>query len=199
VVLDMTTAGTKPTKADAPEHAQFAADYAALDRLSRQARYTILTLHKPILGLAAEQKGGEPPKLVPATPGIQSVFAEQNPQILPKGVGVILSGHVHIWQQVSFASDHPSQFITGFSGTEEDIVPMPSVLPAAVTPATGATVEAFSSWIRGFGYMTLERRAADRWDAKVWDLDGRVVNRCRIEGRKSRCEKPQVDSSLPPP
>lgn len=187
VVLDMTTAGTKPTPADDPRHAQFAADYAALDQLSKRARYTILTLHKPILGFAAEQTGDEPPRLTSATPGIQSVFAEQNPQILPKGVGVILSGHVHIWQQVGFSSDHPSQFIAGFSGTAEDVVPMPKVLPAGAAPAPGTSVESFSSWIRGFGYMTLERRAADRWDAKVWDLDGRIVNRCRIEGRKSRC------------
>jgi hypothetical protein len=28
---------------------------------------------------------------------------------------------------------------------------------------------------------------------KVWNLAGEVVNRCRIEGRRSRCERPQVD------
>ncbi|HKR89432.1 MAG TPA: metallophosphoesterase [Phenylobacterium sp.] len=188
VVLDMTTAGTKPASADAPQHAQFAADYATLDRLSRRGRYTILALHKPILGFTNELGG-----LKPATPGIQSVFAEQNPAILPKGVGLVLSGHVHIWEQISFSSDHPSQFIAGFSGTQEDTVPMPKVLPAGAAPAPGTTVGSFSSWIAGFGYMTLERQAADRWNAKVWDLDGRVVNRCRIAGRKSRCEKPQAD------
>jgi hypothetical protein len=121
------------------------------------------------------------------------VFAEQNPAILPSGVGVVLSGHVHLWEQLSFASDQPSQFIAGFSGTQEDTVPMPRVLPAGAAPAPGAVVEAFSSWMRGFGYMTLERRAAEHWDVKVWDLAGRIVNRCRIDGRKSRCEKPQVD------
>lgn len=196
VVLDMTTAGTKPTPAADPRHAQFAADYAALDRLSRRARYTIVTLHKPILGFAAERgrDPAEPPRLQPATPGIQSVFAEQYPAMFPKGVGVVLSGHVHLWEQVSFASDHPSQFITGFSGTDEDTVPMPKVLPAGAAPAPGTVVAAFSSWIRGFGYMTLERRSADRWDVKVWNLQGRIVNRCRITGRKSLCEKPQVDS-----
>ena len=58
-------------------------------------------------------------------------------------------------------------------------------------------VDAFSSWINGFGFMTLERRAADSWDVKVWNLDGQVVNRCQIRGRRSSCEKPQVDPSRP--
>jgi hypothetical protein len=194
VVLDMTRAGAKPTPAADGRHAQFAADYAALDRLSRQAAYTILALHKPILGFASERGAeGDAPKLQPATAGIQSVFAEQNPALLPAGVGVVLSGHVHLWQQVSFASDHPSQFIAGFSGTQEDVVPMPKVLSADAAPAPGTRVESFSSWIRGFGFMTLERRRADRWEVKVWNLAGEVVNRCRIEGRHSRCERPQVD------
>jgi hypothetical protein len=194
VVLDMTTAGGKPTPTGDPRHPQFAADYAALARLSGGARYTMLALHKPILGFASEMKPDHgAPELNPVTRGIQSVFAEQSPAYLPPGVGVILSGHIHLWQQVSFSSDHPSQFIAGFSGTQEDVVPMPRVLPDGAAPAPGTKVAAFSSWIGGFGYMTLERRRADLWDVKVWNLAGEVVNRCRIEGRRSRCEKPQVE------
>ncbi|MDB5445695.1 MAG: metallophosphoesterase [Phenylobacterium sp.] len=191
VVADLTTAGTKPTPAGDPRHAPFAADAAAVERLSHRAGFTFLALHKPILGFAAEMKAGQA-VLEPVTGGIQSVFAEANPAILPKGVDVILSGHIHLWQQVSFASDHPSQFIAGFSGTQEDIVPLPANLPADASPAAGARVEAFSSWIAGFGFMTLERRRADRWTVKVWDVDGRLMNRCEIEGRHSHCEKGQV-------
>jgi hypothetical protein len=192
VVLDMTTAGAKATPATDPRHAQFAADHAALERLAAKGGYTFLALHKPILGFSSETEA-DAPKLNPVTKGIQSVFAEQDPAYFPRSVGVILSGHVHLWEQVSFASDHPSQFIAGFSGTQEDVVPMPRTLPEGAAPAPGTRVEAFSSWVKGFGYMTLERRRADRWDVKVWNLAGEVVNRCRIEGRHSRCEKPQVD------
>jgi hypothetical protein len=194
VVLDLTTAAAKPTPAKDPRYAQFAADHAALARLAAHGGYTFLALHKPILGFSSEIEADHgAPKLNPVTRGVQSVFADQDPALLPRGVGVILSGHVHLWEQVSFASDHPSQFIAGFSGTQEDVVPMPRTLPEGVVPAPGTRVEAFSSWVKGFGYMTLERRRADRWDVKVWNLAGEVVNRCRIEGRHSRCEKPQVD------
>jgi hypothetical protein len=194
VVLDMTKAGAKPTPRADPRYAQFVSDYAALDRLSRRARYTLLALHKPILGFSSELEADhDAPKLQPVTAGVQSVFAEQNPALLPKGVGVVLSGHVHLWEQVSFENDLPSQFIAGFSGTQEDVVPMPRVLPANAAPAPGTKVAAFSSWTRGFGFMTMERRGVDRWDVKVWNLAGQVVNRCRIEGRRSRCDKAQVE------
>jgi hypothetical protein len=191
VVADLTTAGTKPTATDDPRYAQFAADRDRIAELARDARFTFLALHKPILGFAGEMHDGAP-VLKPVTPGIQSVFAETTRSIAPKGVDVILSGHIHLWQQLSFSSDHPSQFIAGFSGTQEDIVPLPAKLDAGATPAAGAKVEAFSSWVAGFGYMTLERRAVDRWDVKVWDVEGRVVNRCSITGRHSKCEKDQV-------
>ena len=92
-----------------------------------------------------------------------------------------------MWQQISFASPHPSQFIAGFSGTQEDAIPLPAVLPADARPAPSAEVDAFSSWVGGFGFMTLQRRAADRWTVKVWDPDGRLVKRCEIAGRRSRC------------
>jgi hypothetical protein len=187
VVLDMTTAATEPTPATDGRHAQFAADYVALARLAGKARYTFVAVHKPILGFAGELKKDQA-SLKPATRGIQSVFAEQNPQILPAGVGAVLSGHIHLWEQVGFSSNHPSQFIAGMSGTLEDVVPMPASLPAGATPTPGAVVESFSSWTRGFGYMTLERRRADAWDVTVWNLAGQVEKRCTLRGRRSRCE-----------
>ena len=82
--------------------------------------------------------------------------------------------------------------MAGFSGTAEDIVPLPAAPPAGVGPAPGAIVEHMSSWIDGFGFMTLERTGPDAWLAKVWDLDGRERNSCKVEGKKSRCAVAQV-------
>jgi hypothetical protein len=192
VVLDMTTAPNTPLASDDPRHAGFLADAEALDRLSRRASYSFVALHKPILAFAAWPDATGKIQLRPNTLGIQSVLAERNPALFPAGVGAVLSGHIHLWQQLGFSSDHPSQFVAGFSGTQEDIVPMPATLPADASPAAGVVVAHFSSWIDGFGFMTLERRAADRWDVKVWNLAGEVVNRCQIRGRKSWCEKGKV-------
>jgi hypothetical protein len=105
---------------------------------------------------------------------------------------MLLSGHVHLWEQVSFASGHPTQFVSGFSGTAEDIVPLPASVAPSETPAPGAVVASMSSWIDGFGFMTMERTGGSAWLVKVWDRDGRVRNSCHVEGSKSSCEVAQV-------
>ena len=61
-----------------------------------------------------------------------------------------------------------------------------------VWKALGAVVDHFSSWINGFGFLTLERIGATQWDVKVWDATGRQVNACSIDGRHSFCELSQV-------
>jgi len=81
--------------------------------------------------------------------------------------------------------------VAGFSGTAEDIVPLPEILTADQMPAPGAIVEHFSSWVNGFGYMTMERNGAG-WDVKIWNVAGQQVNSCKIEGKKSVCTIAQV-------
>ena len=87
------------------------------------------------------------------------MFGAVNPLLVPPHVDAMLSGHVHVWEQLSFSSLHPTQIIAGFSGTSEDTVPLPETLPPGMEPAPGAIVDHFSSWVNGFGYMTLERPA----------------------------------------
>jgi Calcineurin-like phosphoesterase len=192
VVMDLAYAEeAKPIPLDDPHAAPIRAAYAAIDTLSRDAAFTFLATHKPILGFSASDKGGKI-KLRPGNRSIQAVFASLNPDLLPERIDALLAGHYHVWEQVSFASNHPSQFIAGFSGTQEDIVPMPETLSPDASPAPGARPDHFSSWVDGFGFMTLERRDARHWDVKVWNLAGAVVNTCTIDGRHSSCAKAQV-------
>jgi len=166
--------------------------YSKLDKLSQQAAYNIVTNHHPILGFSAyKDKHGEV-NLLPGNQGLQSVFGAINPLIMPLRVNVMLSGHVHLWEEVSFSSPHPTQFVAGFSGTTEDLVPLPAQLPPDATPAPGAVVEHLSSWVNGFGFMTMERKGPKQWDVKVWDIAGRQVNTCSVDGRHSVCELQQV-------
>ena len=191
VVMDLSAAPNTALKPGDPRLALYRADFQALKALAGHAATTLMVTHKPILGFGAEAAiaGG---KLFGGNPAILSAFALEDPALLPKGVDVLLAGHIHLWEQVSFSSDHPSQFITGFSGTQEDVVPLPERLPADARPAPGAIPDAFSSWTAGFGYMTLERTGPRAWRALVRDVEGKVVNRCRIQGRHSSCEKARV-------
>jgi hypothetical protein len=173
--------------------AQYRDMYAKIDGLARLAPYNIAVDHHPVLGVAAhmDKKTGTA-EIDGGNGGLQSVFGSQNPWLFPPSVKLLLSGHVHVWSQLSFSSPHPTQFIAGFSGTQEDTVPLPRTLPADVNVAPGATVDRFSSWVDGFGFMTMVRTGPESWDIEVHDVNGKVLNRCTARGRQSSCDLPQV-------
>lgn len=194
--LIMLDSSNTPGDAIAPDDyraAQYRDMYAKMDGLARLAPYNIMVDHHPVLGVAAhmDKKTGER-RIDPGNGGLQSVFSGQDPWLFPPSIKLLLSGHVHVWTQLSFSSPHPSQFIAGFSGTQEDIVPLPKTLPDSAYVGPGVTVDKFSSWVDGFGFMTMVRTGPESWDIEVHDVNGKVVNRCKAEGRKSSCELPQV-------
>jgi len=191
VVMDMSIVGGNPIAPGDPKAAQLRETYARLDELSRRAPFTFAIDHYPILGISGETADGKI-SLKPGNAAVQSVFGALNPLMIPETVDVLIAGHVHIWEQLDFSTPHPTQLVAGFSGTLEDTVPLPEALPAGFEPAPGAHPDHFSSWVDGFGYMTLERKSRDRWAVTIWDVEGRAVNHCMIRGRKSDCEVPRV-------
>ena len=193
VVMDSSNTVAEAIAPDDPMAAKYRKLYTDMAALAARAPYTIVVDHHPLLGFAAVvSKTTEQPELMPGNLGLQSAFGALNPWLFPPTVQMLLSGHVHLWQQVSFSSPHPTQFVAGFSGTQEDVVPIPPVLPDDATVAPGAAVEAFSSWVDGFGFMTLERTGAQTWDVEVHDQNGDVVNRCKVTGRHSKCDVVRV-------
>jgi hypothetical protein len=125
---------------------RYADTYRKLETLAARAPHTIAVDHHPLYGFGAEQdKKTGAVRLFGGDAGLIQAFGAIQPRLMPANVDVLLSGHVHLWEQLSFSSDHPSQFVSGFSGTAEDIVPLPASVPPGTTPAPGAVVEAMSS------------------------------------------------------
>jgi len=167
--------------------------YAKMDGLARLAPYNIMVDHHPVLAIAAHKdKATGEPRLDSGNAGLQSVFSGQNPWLFPPSIKMLLSGHVHVWEQLSFSSPHPTQFVAGFSGTQEDIVPLPKTLPGSAYVGPGVSPDRFSSWVDGFGFMTMVRTGPESWDIEAHYVNGKVVNRCKAQGRQSSCETPQV-------
>ncbi|HWU49639.1 MAG TPA: metallophosphoesterase [Asticcacaulis sp.] len=188
-VMDLSHAGGAPIASDDPRFADYTDTYDRVDAMARRARFTFAVDHYPFLAVSADEQTHA---IVAGNRALASTFGARNPRLAPEGVDVLLAGHVHLWEQVSFAKDFPSQFVAGFSGTQEDIVPLPAKVPAGLEPVPGAAIAHFSSWIDGFGFMTLERIRSDRWRAEVHDGQGRVVNVCHIVDRTSTCDKAVV-------
>lgn len=192
LVIDSASTSWRGFKPDSPGWQQYRDTYRQLAALAAQAPRNLAIVHHPILGMGADRKSDGSIELLKGDAGLQQAFGSLNPLYLPDNIQTLLSGHVHLWQQMSFSSAHPNQFVSGFSGTAEDLVPLPERLPDGATPAAGAVVEAFSHWVDGFGYMTMERQGADQWQVQIHDLQGQIRNRCQITGRHSRCEIAQV-------
>ena len=191
ILFDSSNTSGGPLAPDDVRMARYRDTYAKIEALARRAPHNMLADHHPLLAYAAiTAKGGET-KILGGNGGLQSAFGAVNPNLAPAQVDLLLSGHVHVWEALSFSSAHPAQIVAGFSGTQEDIVPLPSAPPPQPV-APGAVVAAMSSWVDGFGFMTLTRTGPAAWRAEVRDVEGAVVNTCQIKGARLSCEKAQV-------
>ncbi|HTJ62422.1 MAG TPA: metallophosphoesterase [Alphaproteobacteria bacterium] len=192
VVWDTAMAGNGPFPAGDPRRGVYLANIKSIAALAKGAAHTILTNHHPVLGMAVfrDKQGGT--RIVPSNLSLIDPLTEADPALYPASIDLLLSGHIHVWEQSSFGGKLPSQIVAGFSGTQEDIVPLPETVPADFKTAGGVVPDAFSSWVDGFGFMTMERTDAANWKVEIHDVAGAVVNRCTIAGRVSKCEVAQV-------
>jgi predicted phosphodiesterase len=177
---------------DDPRARAYRNDYARLAQLARRTPYNIALTHHPLLGFYPRKEADGRVTLQPGNAGILSVWGPLSPTVLPANVQVLLSGHTHLWQQVSFSTPHASQFIVGFSGTDPDDVPIPARVPPGAMPAPGAIAERISSWVGGFGFMTMEQHSPGRWQVGVHDHTGKRVNYCLVDGAKTVCDQAVV-------
>lgn len=186
VVMDLSHAGTSIIAPGDPRIKEYHSTWRALAGFARRAKFTFALDHYPVFGVAAKE-GASATGFDAGNPALQTVFADMDPAILPRGVDALLAGHIHLWEQVDFGGWQPSQFVAGFSGTQEDIVPIPKALPATVSPAPGAPIRRFDAITDVFGYMTLERSGRTRWTADVYAVDGSQLRHCTLAKRRSYC------------
>ncbi|GGX99255.1 metallophosphoesterase [Massilia dura] len=192
LVLDTAATSWRGLKPGDTGFARYRDAYQKTEALSQRAAWNLLANHHPIFGIGTDVDKAGQAYLKLGDAGLQQSFGAVNPLLLPPRVQALLSGHLHMWQHVSFRTDHPTQFVAGFSGTLEDVVPLPENV-AAVQPAPGAAIGAFSAWQGGFGFMTMERAGPDAWNVAVHDRHGTVRNRCHLQGRLASCAIARVE------
>jgi Calcineurin-like phosphoesterase len=142
--------------------------------------------HHPILGFAPNP-GQSPTGLYPGNGSLQSVLAPvSGERLFPSNFEALISGHVHLFEIVSYSTPQPTQLVSGNGGARADVA-LPRELPKGVTPSPGALIGSIVSTNQS-GFMTIERgidNSAWRIDAK--DRKGQLFTTCALREAKTRC------------
>ncbi len=143
---------------------QFAHDMAMINRLAQGAKDTFVTAHFPLNAVLWDKQDG-------IAIGSKPISAFDPPPL--HNVRAMLAGHIHLFQVAHF-NDRPTQVITGFSGTMEDVPLGPASLPDTAGKSGAAPITALTTVPGRFGYALLERRNTT-WHLTAFAADGSIM------------------------
>jgi hypothetical protein len=124
--------------------------------------------HHPFWGMRTDGADGKP---VPLTPTLQEAWQ----RAAPKGISLVLSGHVHLFELLSFDCDRPVQLVAGDGGTNM-AAPLQDTMKGIAVQ--GATVVASESQ-RQFGYTMLTRNGSS-WRLTLKNRSRDALLRCLV-------------------
>jgi len=122
--------------------------------------------HRPVWGI--KQSGSSHPQIEVINETLEAALSEASNDDFPTGVMMILSGHIHLFESLTFDSTRPLQAVIGTGGTD-----LNSGITVPVPPGTvidGDEVASFQT-IDQFGFLVLELQG-NQWQAELLDTSG---------------------------
>jgi predicted phosphodiesterase len=163
-------------KEEAPDKAQaqiYRGQYEALRMMTSGPTWVLQ--HRPIWSPGAEFAGhflGDNKTLAAAAAGV-----------IPSNVTLILSGHHHLFQVLTYESDLPVQVVAGNGG---DYLNPGSPTNPAGWVVNGVKIKGGVDLPGSFGFSVLEKQS-EGWRLTNFDTLGQPHQSCLIEGRAARC------------
>jgi hypothetical protein len=150
-------------------------DRYAAQLSSVHVQHAWLVDHHPFWGLRID-KGSKAPAAISAP--LESAWEKAS----PKGIELILSGHTHLFEVLSFDQKWPPQVVVGDGGTD-----LAEALPTKLNGITvrGATI-AGSENSHDWGY-TLFTKSEAGWHLELKSPQDAVFVTCDIAGNKVTC------------
>ena len=156
---DTTTTCDDPTTTN-NEIMTYAGQFAALGQLTSENAWFLT--HRPVWGIEQTDDGQAQLEVVNET-----LQAASNNDF-PAGVMMILTGHIHLFETLTFDAPRPLQVVVGTGGTK-----LNSGITLPVPPGTmvaDAEVNTFET-IDQFGYLVLEQQD-NQWQATLRNTSG---------------------------
>ena len=185
IVFDSSKAPNKAISKEDAARQIYVDQMKTVNQLAEHADFNLFTNHHPILGLAAEKKRSGGLDVKPGNGALQDVLQEVNPTRLfsPK-IQVAISGHIHLFEALTFSNDYPTQFVSGNGGSSLDTA-MKTPLEEGATPYPAAQLAHFSN-SNDVGFMTMEREQ-NHWKAQAWNKDGKLITECQMQEKSTDC------------
>ncbi len=189
IVFDSSRTQGKPFSTSDLAYGKYAQQMRQVAALAQLRPNSFFMSHHPLLAVAPVK---DPSRFKPGgNEGLQSVFGALYPRrLFPPGVSVALHGHVHLFESISFKSDHPLSLVLGNSGSAiEGLVP--DVLPVGAKIYEGVEVDDYAAR-SGYGFATLDRidsKGGGNWRLTEYTIDGVPVIECAISAGRSRCSR----------
>jgi len=150
-------------------------DIYAAQLASIHATNAWLVDHHPLWALRAPLKSGPPERSA-------TNMAEAWDKAAPQGIKLIVSGHTHLFELLSFDQNHPPQLVAG-DGATALADPIPENLDH--TKVSGATIADGVSR-HEFGY-TLMNKTSTGWTILLKSPLKSTILTCRIDGVQTHC------------
>jgi Calcineurin-like phosphoesterase len=143
---------------------------------SLHAKNAWLVDHHPFWALRQGQDGAHP---IAETEALQRAWDQASPQ----GIGMVLSGHTHVFELLGYGPKRPLQIVAGDAGTT-----LERGIPHQLNGADiyGMMVEQ-SEEEEEFGY-TLLTKSSTGWTLSLRNPQTKELLNCAIQDRKARCK-----------
>jgi hypothetical protein len=103
---------------------------------------------------------------------------------IPANVQMLLSGHQHTFQVLSYVDDLPVQVVSGYGGAE--LHKFAPSNPAGMV-INGEQVKAGRGTPGTFGFAMLERGEGGDWLVNDYNVHSQLLVRCLVQGRNLTC------------
>jgi hypothetical protein len=153
----------------------YRADLAAIGQMPQPVW---LAMHRPIWGIVDLPLG-----IVAG--GNRTMMAAQEPNGLPRNVGLLLAGHIHTFEAMNYENGVPPQIIAGEGGDLLDTAPRD-----LSGRSVGAAKIASGLSLPGYGFLLLTR-GRPWWKVRVLSQDGADQAICLYVNRHLDCHASQ--------
>jgi predicted phosphodiesterase len=159
-------------------HARYKEDFKKVANLI--AGNAWLLSHRPIWGLRPTTKDGSEVETLNIT--VQNALQEAV-GALPSQVQLVLTGHIHLAEVLSFTGERPPQMIAGIGGTKL----MPDLTKEIVGTALDGELISHSTIDSTHGFIMFARRAHHAWEFILHNAVGEEVRVCRLASKSAIC------------